>query len=268
MCSDTACRRCSVYLLERRGSKFSIHFYNIRNILKYERKSSSIHLMNCKKIGITLFSLAIFRWFGIAIVSFFLFFVKDPIISEQWIMTWPVIWPILPQDSSHSLGISLKRAPVESRSAMRISWYVASLRSFWLHQKVTQYLIYNVCDAQNSNYWQFCLTWQRKACNSLSIDTLFEALSVQTTVVMWFWAAKFEAIVTTMLAIMGAPSSLRILRFTNRTNSSMNTVTAAKLRTSFSARRPSKGKSFSLGPLEIVGVRPPGAWYEAPIYYM
>jgi hypothetical protein len=183
-------------------------------------------------------------------------------------MTWSVIWPILSQNSSHNLGISLKRASVESGSAVRIFWYVASLRSFWLHQKVTQYLIYNVCDAQNSNYWQSCLTWQRKACNSLSIGTLSEALSVQTPVVLWFWAAKVEAIVTKLLAIMGVPSSLRILRFTNRTNSSMNIVNAARLRPSFSARRPSKGKSFSLSPLEIVGVRLPGVWYEAPIYYM
>jgi hypothetical protein len=71
-----------------------------------------------------------------------------------------------------------------------------------------------------------------------------------------------------LLAIMSARSSLRILRFTNRTDPSMNIVTATKPRPSFSARRPSKDNSSSRSPLEIVSVRPPGAWYEAPIYYV
>jgi hypothetical protein len=41
MRSDTARTRCSAYPLERRSSKFAMNFYNIGNISKYERKSSS-----------------------------------------------------------------------------------------------------------------------------------------------------------------------------------------------------------------------------------
>jgi hypothetical protein len=57
---------------------------------------------------------------------------------------------------------------------------VASLGSSWPRRQVTQYYFCGVCDARNSNYWEYCLMWPQKVCNSLTTGTLFEALSVQT----------------------------------------------------------------------------------------
>jgi hypothetical protein len=83
---DAVCVRVSACSLALGNPKFTINFCHIRNMSKYEIEFPSRHLMNCAKIIMASFSLAISRRFRAASPSVSWFSFKTPITCVQRII--------------------------------------------------------------------------------------------------------------------------------------------------------------------------------------